>query len=466
MMERKQILISAVVVGLLLALAVGMSISQAQEPELSEGDTRTQSGAAAAEVAPGAIPIQGLLTDADDNPLDGTYTVTFSLYEQESGGAAICSDTRVMTVTDGLFSDYMDGCYNDLHGQKVWLGVEVGSDGEMAERQVIYSVPYALGLRPGAVISDARDNILTLRSTGSGDIDGLVIEAGGAGETIEAHAEDGTGIWVTSDTNLGLNAHSYDTSDYPGVYGCSASDQSTCADHKDDSGAAGVSGYGGPGVFGQGTLGYGVLGKAGVFGAGVKGEGNALSFGGWFTNTDQVVLLVTSGAENSDNAIQVDGGHDNEIDFRVTNDGDVYGDGGSYHSPADFAEMMAVSGDASGYEPGDVLIISPDVDQSVTLAASSYSSAVVGVYSTEPGFVAGYTDDITGEIPVAMVGVVPCKVSAENGAIQRGELLVTASMPGHAMRAGDNPPQGTVLGKALGELTEGTGVIEILVTLQ
>jgi len=37
---------------------------------------------------------------------------------------------------------------------------------------------------------------------------------------------------------------------------------------------------------------------------------------------------------------------------------------------------------------------------------------------------------------------------------------------GHAMRAGENPPQGTVLGKALGELSEGTGVIYVLVMLQ
>jgi hypothetical protein len=34
------------------------------------------------------------------------------------------------------------------------------------------------------------------------------------------------------------------------------------------------------------------------------------------------------------------------------------------------------------------------------------------------------------------------------------------------MRAGDNPPQGTVLGKSLGELEEGSGVIYVLVTLQ
>ena len=104
----------------------------------------------------------------------------------------------------------------------------------------------------------------------------------------------------------------------------------------------------------------------------------------------------------------------------------------------------------------------------VELSVEPFATAVIGVYSTEPGVLAGApdTDDPLEGIPVAITGIAPCKVSAENGAIHRGDLLVTASTSGHAMLAGPNPPQGTVLGKALGELGEGTGIIEILVTLQ
>ena len=69
------------------------------------------------------------------------------------------------------------------------------------------------------------------------------------------------------------------------------------------------------------------------------------------------------------------------------------------------------------------------------------------------------------EIPLAVVGIVPCKVSAENGPIRPGDLLVTSSTPGHAMRDRD-PAVGTVLGKALEEMPSGTGVIKVLVTLQ
>jgi hypothetical protein len=34
------------------------------------------------------------------------------------------------------------------------------------------------------------------------------------------------------------------------------------------------------------------------------------------------------------------------------------------------------------------------------------------------------------------------------------------------MKAGHNPPQGTVIGKALGKLEAGTGIIKLLATLQ
>lgn len=71
------------------------------------------------------------------------------------------------------------------------------------------------------------------------------------------------------------------------------------------------------------------------------------------------------------------------------------------------------------------------------------------------------------EVPMAMVGRVPTKVSAENGSIKVGDLLVTSSTIGYAMKGTDRSQMlGAVIGKALGPLDAGTGVIEVLVTLQ
>jgi len=68
---------------------------------------------------------------------------------------------------------------------------------------------------------------------------------------------------------------------------------------------------------------------------------------------------------------------------------------------------------------------------------------------------------------MAVVGIVPCKVSAENGPIHRGDLLVTSSRPGYAMKGTDRRRLvGAVVGKALEELPRGAGVIQVLVTLQ
>jgi hypothetical protein len=74
---------------------------------------------------------------------------------------------------------------------------------------------------------------------------------------------------------------------------------------------------------------------------------------------------------------------------------------------------------------------------------------------------------LTKEVPMAVVGIVPCRVSAENGPIEMGDLLVASSSPGHAMKGTDrNKMLGAVVGKALEHLQEGKGVIEVLVTLQ
>lgn len=68
-----------------------------------------------------------------------------------------------------------------------------------------------------------------------------------------------------------------------------------------------------------------------------------------------------------------------------------------------------------------------------------------------------------------MIGVVPTKVTAENGAIATGDLLVSSSTAGRAMKGTDRARMvGAVIGKALDPLPAAKmeGVIQVLVTLQ
>jgi len=135
----------------------------------------------------------------------------------------------------------------------------------------------------------------------------------------------------------------------------------------------------------------------------------------------------------------------------------------------DYAEDMRANGGKARYEPGDVLVLTEDGKQDVAMSSQPYSTMVAGIYATKPGVV-GRRDLVaqsTENIPMAMIGVVPTKVSAENGPIHRGDLLVTSSTNGYAMKGTDrNRMLGAVIGKAMGSLDTGTGVIEVLVTLQ
>jgi hypothetical protein len=135
----------------------------------------------------------------------------------------------------------------------------------------------------------------------------------------------------------------------------------------------------------------------------------------------------------------------------------------------DYADSVDVAGDRKRYEPGDVLVLTADGNGDVARSAEPYSTMVAGIYSTRPGTVGRrqLTAKRDSEIPMAMVGIVPTRVSAENGPIHRGDLLVTASLEGYAMKGTDRSRMlGAVIGKAMGTLDSGTGVIEVLVTLQ
>jgi hypothetical protein len=90
----------------------------------------------------------------------------------------------------------------------------------------------------------------------------------------------------------------------------------------------------------------------------------------------------------------------------------------------------------------------------------------------EPSGEEGAGEDHTvikrGQVGLMVVlGAFPqCKVDASYGAIKVGDLLTTSLTKGHARKVTDaEKAAGAVIGKALGSLKEGTGVIPVLVTM-
>ncbi len=231
--------------------------------------------------------------------------------------------------------------------------------------------------------------------------------------------------------------------------------------------------YAAPGVYGEATYASGVYGKGKV---GVKGYGTDYGVSGScdspncyaaiFRNYSGGVALSANTYSGNGNIIEAWSGSDQQDrKFRVETSGNVRADGSFIGGGADYAEALP---GVAGLEPGDVLVIGPDGH--LARSTQAYQSSVAGVYSTEPGFIAGggdESDDLTAKkVPLAMMGVVPVKASAEHGPILPGDLLTASSTPGHAMHAGENPQVGTIIGKAFEPLAEGTGIIKMLVILQ
>jgi hypothetical protein len=155
--------------------------------------------------------------------------------------------------------------------------------------------------------------------------------------------------------------------------------------------------------------------------------------------------------------------------FRVTAAGDVLGDGAFYGAAflsgsADVAEWVSVTGLV---EPGTVLELDPQQPGAYRPSQGACSLLVGGVVSSQPGMVLGGTESAEGYALLALSGIVPVKVTNEGGPIQPGDLLVSSSTPGYAMRwSGPNPCPCAIVGKALDALLlgQGSGLVSVLLT--
>ena len=136
----------------------------------------------------------------------------------------------------------------------------------------------------------------------------------------------------------------------------------------------------------------------------------------------------------------------------------------------DFAEDFDISTSAlDEIEPGTVMVLNEK--GTVEPNYQAYDKKVAGIISGacgyRPGIVLGRQECQSTRMPIALMGKVYCKVDASNSSIQIGDLLTTSPKKGHAMKA-DDPYKafGTVIGKALGSIKEGLGIIPVLVALQ
>ncbi len=92
------------------------------------------------QAVPGLLNHQGMLTDADGIPLNGSYTMRFRLFDSENGGIQLWNapdgETQSIEITDGVFNVRIGTLYplgsSIFASDNVWLEIAVYNDDSAA----------------------------------------------------------------------------------------------------------------------------------------------------------------------------------------------------------------------------------------------------------------------------------------------------------------------------------------------
>jgi hypothetical protein len=137
---------------------------------------------------------------------------------------------------------------------------------------------------------------------------------------------------------------------------------------------------------------------------------------------------------------------------------------------SDVAEPFEVS-QGEPVPKGTVMVIDELNPGQLRVSSQSYDKHVAGVVSgaggLSPGVIISQQGLTDRGAPVALSGRVYTLADATYGPIQPGDLLTTSDIAGHAMKVADHSKaQGAIIGKAMGSLPRGRGLVLVLVTLQ
>jgi hypothetical protein len=162
---------------------------------------------------------------------------------------------------------------------------------------------------------------------------------------------------------------------------------------------------------------------------------------------------TTSGALT---AVKYDG---SDMTFNPSTSTFVVTNSSTTASIAKYADLAENYTSDTDYEPGTVVELGGS--EEVTQTKRPTSKSIAGIVSTNPGYL--MNGALENGLSVALLGRVPCKVI---GTINKGDILVSSSTPGHAKAHRDlhSPPAGSMVGKAIESKTgDEPGIIEVLV---
>lgn len=440
-----------------------------------------------------AFTYQAQLTDNGQAVNRDLASATFTLYTDETGGTLLASQTfNNVPVVDGQLTVALDFGDTPFASYAHWL--EVAIEGQpLTPRQSITGTPFALQTRGLAVDASERVGV---------GVDDPLLQLHVGGRIIVEQGTDLTaGIWFKQNNTPTAYGNSFigmRDDDHIGLYGAAGIGWGLIMDR--------LTGFIGLGTTDpQAAL---HLRHGTTLSEQVVNGGNAVLSGWGFNHAVNGGRLDMNKPTSylsispwSDWGAQFrfhhgDAGESDEIFARIGNELTYF------KSPVGIGVENPYSGyalDVNGWvrshalqltggsdiaepfdipaedrpAPGMIVVIDEHRPGGLRVATDAYDRKVAGIISgaggVRPGLILQQDGSIaTGAHPVALSGRVYCYVDADaGGPVRPGDLLTTASTPGHAMKVKDyERAQGSVLGKAMSSLAEGRGLVLVLVNLQ
>jgi hypothetical protein len=288
---------------------------------------------------------------------------------------------------------------------------------------------------------------------------------------------------------LGVTENATTNGNPAGVYGLARNAHGVIGETTNGDGVLGITGSpngalvhsGQAGVYGLAGQGVGVIGVSqtyiGVYGesqgtpesgsAGVYGVGKTDNIGVRGECPGGIGVLGTGKVAGAFEGL-VQAMNDMEVWGKLDVGGNVTVKGDVMLTNGDGAEEFEIAG-AEAVDPGTVMVLTGG--GALLPSQQAYDKRVAGIVSGagdyRPAMVLDRREGAGNRQPIALFGKVCCKVDAQYGPVEIGDLLTTSPTPGHAMKAADPLKSfGSVIGKALGPLEGGQGLVPVLVSLQ
>jgi hypothetical protein len=193
---------------LLLAVSVSSVAAQDGGPAKPEGEMSID----ATEVN-SRIGYQGVLKE-NGAPVNGTRDMIFRLYSNNTCTTQVGSDIvkNGVSLNSGLFNVALDVNQSDFTGDGLWVRVVI--EGSPMGCTELLPAPYALSLKPGAIIEGASSSMLDPvfgviadSGTGSSAILGMATGTGSAAGFFWQNSSDGYAVYTSGRIASSMNSY-------------------------------------------------------------------------------------------------------------------------------------------------------------------------------------------------------------------------------------------------------------------